>query len=73
VEQLGQGAPVEQLGRVAPVEQLGRVAWVEQLGQAGQVEQLGRAALEGDQAGTKLQYGTWDVGFVGPTSLSLDV
>jgi hypothetical protein len=60
-EQLGQAGPVEQLGQVVPVEQLGQVGPVEQLGWAGPVEQLGREALEGDQADTKLQYGTWDV------------
>jgi hypothetical protein len=66
VEQLGQVGPVEQLGWAGPVEQLGQVASVEQLGRAVPVEQLGRAAPEGDQAGTKLQYGTWDAGFAGP-------
>jgi hypothetical protein len=42
-------------------EHRGHAARAEQLGQAGPVEQLGREALEGDQADTKLQYGTWDV------------
>ena len=51
----GRAARVERLGQGAPVEQLGWAGPVEQLGQAGPVEQLGRAALEGDQAGTKLQ------------------
>ena len=48
-------ARAEQLGQAGPVEQLGQVVPLEQLEQAGPVEQLGRAALEGDQAGTKLQ------------------
>ena len=71
VEQLGQAGPVEHRGQAASVEPRGRVASVEHQEQEAReegqvaVEHQGLAALEGDQAGTKLQYRTWDVGLLG--------
>ncbi|SFU66694.1 hypothetical protein SAMN05216417_11378 [Nitrosospira multiformis] len=71
MEQLGQAGPVEQLGWAGLVEHRGQAASVEHQEQEAReegqvaVEHQGLAALEGDQAGTKLQYRTWDVGLLG--------
>ncbi|SFU75517.1 hypothetical protein SAMN05216417_12433 [Nitrosospira multiformis] len=55
-EHPGQVGRVEHRGQVVLVEHPGQVVLVEHQGRAAQVEHQGLAALEGAQAGTKLQH-----------------